>query len=96
MSIARVMSHTPRTPLSCSHTMVAGASMSTPGPTGVFPIHARTSRTGPNSHRAVESLCQPSSNTRMPRPRCICASCGRKLLIGTSQPPRPVPVIFMW
>src|SRR5215467_9709162 len=87
MSMARVMSHTPRTPFSCSQMIVDGASRSTPGPTEVVPIHALTSRTGPNSQIAVASLCQPSSNTRMPRPRFICSHCHSQLLIGTSQPP---------
>ena len=66
------------------------------GAISVAPIHARTSRTGPKSHSAVASLCQPSSNTRIPRPICICSCCHRQLLIGTSQPPRPLPTIFMW
>ena len=75
MSVASVMSHTPRIPFSCSHTMVVGASISMPGTTSVAPIQARTSRIGPKSQRAVASLCQPSSNTRMPRPRRICWNC---------------------
>ena len=90
------MSHTPRMPFWCSHTMVVGASTSIPGTTSVPPTHARTSRRGPKSHNAVESLCQPSSNTKMPRPRRICANCHSKLERGTSQPPRPLPTIFMW
>ena len=75
MSVARVMSHTPRIPFSCSHEIVVGASMLMPGTTSVLPIQARTSTTGPNSHSAVASLCQPSSNTRMPRPLRICWNC---------------------
>ena len=75
MSGAKVMSHTPRMPLSCSQTMVVGASTSTPGNTSVPPTQARTSLMGPKSQRAVASLCQPSSKTRMPRPSCICWSC---------------------
>ena len=75
MSGASVMSHTPRIPLSCSHTIVVGASTEMPGTTSVPPIHARTSRTGPKSQSAVASLCQPSSNPRIPRPFCICWSC---------------------
>ena len=66
MSIARVMSHTPRIPLSCSHTIVVGASMAMPGTTSVPPTQARTSLIGPKSQSAVASLCQPSSNTRIP------------------------------
>ena len=96
MSVARVMSHTPRMPFSCSHTMVVGASISTLGTTSVLPIQARTSLIGPNSQRAVASLCQPSSKTSMPRPFCICLNCQRQLLPGTSHPPRPLPTIFMW
>ena len=96
MSIAIVTSHTPRMPFSCSHTIVDGASRSMPGPTARLPIHARTSRIGPNSQIAVVSLCQPSSNTMIPRPRFIWSICHSKLLHGTSQPPLPVPTIFMW
>ena len=70
------MSHTPRTPFSCSHAIIVGASMLTPGTTSVAPIHARTSVIGPNNHSAVASLCQPSSNTRMPRAWSrICLNC---------------------
>ncbi len=72
MSGARVMSHTPRMPLWCSHTMVVGASTSIPGNTSVPPTQARTSLMGPKSQMAVASLCHPSSNTRMPRPCFIC------------------------
>ena len=75
MSTARVMSQTPRTPFSCSQTIVVGASIPIPGTTSVVPIQARTSRTGPKSHNAVASLCHPSSNTRIPRPVSICWNC---------------------
>ncbi len=69
------MSHTPRMPFSCSHTSVEGASISIPGTTSVPPTQARTSLIGPKSQSAVASLCQPSSNTRMPRPFRICLNC---------------------
>ena len=49
--------------------------MAMPGTTSVVPIHARTSATGPNNQSAVASLCQPSSNTRIPRPFRICMNC---------------------
>ena len=75
MSVAMVMSHTPRMPLSCCHVMLLGASMSKPGTISVLPIHARTSFSGPNIQSAVASLCQPSSNTRIPRPLRICCAC---------------------
>ena len=75
MSGARVMSHTPRMPFSCSQTIVVGASTAMPGTTSVLPTQARTSLIGPKSQRAVASLCQPSSKTRMPRPCCICWNC---------------------
>jgi hypothetical protein len=90
------MSHTPRTPFSCSHTMVAGASIVMPGTTSVPPSQARTSLTGPKSQWAVAILCHPSSKTRIPRPSCICRNCHSKLFAGTSQPPRPLATIFMW
>ena len=85
------MSHTPRTPFSCSHEIIVGASIATPGTISVAPIHARTSRIGPKSQSAVESLCQPSSNTRIPRAvaasaRTATVSCSS----GTSQPPLPL------
>ncbi len=96
MSVASVMSHTPRTPLWCSHTMVVGASITMPGTTSVPPTHARTSLIGPKSQMAVAILCQPSSKTRIPRPCCIWRNCHSKLFAGTSQPPRPLATIFMW
>src|ERR1700686_2697949 len=42
MSGARVMSHTPRIPLSCSHTRVVGASISMPSIPSVPPLPYRT------------------------------------------------------
>ncbi len=76
MSGASVMSHTPRIPLRVlPQDRRRRVDLDTPGTTSVPPIQARTSVIGPNSHSAVASLCQPSSNTKMPRPFCICWNC---------------------
>ena len=57
--MARVMSQTPRMPLSCSQMMVVGASISMPGTTSVPPIQARTSLIGPNSQSGGGELVPP-------------------------------------
>ena len=96
MSGANVISSTPRTPFVCSHTIVAGASMTIPGTISVSPIQAKIRRTSPSSHIATASWCQPWSNTSRPIPSFwACSKIQRKLDIGTSQPPRPVATIFM-
>ena len=74
------MSSTARTPLSCSHTSVDGASISMPGTISVRPSQAKTRRIGPNSQVATASWCQPWSNTSIPRPSRACSNCHSRLL----------------